>query len=295
MRIGFIGLGNMGAAMAANLLKAGHDLAVWNRSADKADPLVEQGARRANSVAEACAGAELVLSMLADDHAAEAVSLGDDGIVAALEEGALHVSCSTISVDLSKRLATAHAAAAQAYVAAPVFGRPEAAAAAKLFIVACGNTEAVERARPVLETLGQRIFALSEQPETANLVKLSGNFLICSVIEALGEAMALTGKAGVDPHAYLDLLTSTLFGAPVYKTYGGLIADGRFEPAGFAVPLGAKDIRLTLAAAEALTVPMPLAGLIRERFLRLLADGREGQDWSALGGLALEDAGVRRA
>jgi 3-hydroxyisobutyrate dehydrogenase-like beta-hydroxyacid dehydrogenase len=291
MKIGFIGLGRMGAGMAANLVRAGHDVTVFNRDAAKAAPLVAQGARAAEHVGAACAGAAIVLSMLADDRAVETLALGDGGMVASLPAGALHVSCSTISVDLSRQLAAAHGQAGQGYLAAPVFGRPEAAAAAKLFVVAAGPAAVIEQARPVLETIGQRVFVLSDAPEAANLVKLSGNFLIAAMLESLGEAMALVGRGGVDLHAYLDLLTSTLFGAPVYKLYGGFIADRKYTPAGFAAPLGLKDIRLALAAGDELRVPLPLASLLRDRFLALLANGGEGLDWSAIGQLPAHDAG----
>jgi 3-hydroxyisobutyrate dehydrogenase-like beta-hydroxyacid dehydrogenase len=292
MRIGFIGLGRMGSGMASNLIQAGHQVAVYNRSPEKAAPLVALGATAAQSVAEACRG-EAVITMLADDPAVESTVFGDEGIRASLAMGALHVSCSTISVELSRRLAEAHAHASQRYVAAPVFGRPEAAAAAKLFVVACGAPDAVEAAGLLLAAIGQRTFVMSTQPEAANLVKLSGNFLIASVIESLGEAMALVGKGGIELPAYLDFLTSTLFTAPVYRTYGALIAEGRFEPAGFAAPLGQKDIRLALAAAEDLRVPMPLASLLRDRFLTLLAHGGDALDWSAIGQLAAEAAGAK--
>jgi 3-hydroxyisobutyrate dehydrogenase-like beta-hydroxyacid dehydrogenase len=282
----------MGAAMAANLVKAGHDVTVFNRSAEKAAPLAELGAHVAGQVGGACGG-EAVVSMLADDTAVDSVVFGEGGILATLPHGAVHVSCSTISVALSKRIAEAHAEAGQLYVAAPVFGRPEAAAAAKLFVVAAGAPGAVDKVRPLLEAVGQRVFAMSDSAEVANLIKLSGNFLIASVIESLGEAMALVGKAGVDPHAYVDMLTATLFNAPVYKTYGGLIADRKFTPAGFAAPLGLKDIRLALAAGDALRVPMPVASLLRDRFLTLLAQGGDWLDWSAVGGMAARDAGEK--
>jgi 3-hydroxyisobutyrate dehydrogenase-like beta-hydroxyacid dehydrogenase len=177
-------------------------------------------------------------------------------------------------------------------VAAPVFGRPEVAAAGQLFVVAAGPSDAVSAAQPLFEAVGQRTFVVSQTQKAANLVKLSGNFLIAAVIESLGEAIALVDKAGVDRHKYLELLTSTLFTAPVYKTYGALIADRRFEPAGFAVPLGQKDIRLALAAAEELNVPLPLASLLRDRFLTLRAHGGDNLDWSAIGGLAAKDAGA---
>jgi 3-hydroxyisobutyrate dehydrogenase-like beta-hydroxyacid dehydrogenase len=201
------------------------------------------------------------------------------------------VSSSTISVPLSERMTAAHAEAGQLFVAAPVFGRPEAARAAKLFVVAAGDRATLEAISGVLDAFSQRTFIVSEEPKAANLVKLSGNFLITSVIESLGEAMALIGKAGVDKHQYLDILTSTLFGAPIYKTYGELIAGERFEPAGFAARLGQKDIRLVLAAAEDLQVPMPVASLIRDRFLTLLARGGADLDWSAIGALPAWEAG----
>jgi len=290
MKIGFLGLGQMGAGMAANLLKAGHEVAVYNRSVAKTEPLAQQGAKVAGTVADACTGAA-VYSMVADDKALEAMAFGADGILASLPKNAIHISASTISVALSEKLTQAHAKAGQRFVAAPVFGRPEAAAAAKLFVVAAGAPAALAECAPLFEAIGQRSFIFGETPSVANIVKLSGNFLIGSVIEALGEAFALTGKAGVDAHAYLDLLTSTLFNAPVYKTYGGLIAGGVFEPAGFAAPLGQKDIRLTLAAAEALNVPMPIASLLRDRFLTLIAQGGETLDWSAIGRLAAKDSG----
>jgi 3-hydroxyisobutyrate dehydrogenase-like beta-hydroxyacid dehydrogenase len=166
-----------------------------------------------------------------------------------------------------------------------------AAAAGKLYVLAAGRPDALEKVAPLLDAIGQRTFVLSGPPETANLVKLSGNFLIAAVIESLGEALALVGKGGVDRHQYVEILTSTLFSAPVYKTYGGLIADGKFEPAGFEAPLGLKDMRLALTAAEDLRVPLPLANLLRDRFLTLLAHGGDKLDWSAIGGLAARDAG----
>jgi 3-hydroxyisobutyrate dehydrogenase-like beta-hydroxyacid dehydrogenase len=230
--------------------------------------------------------------MLADDAAVEEVVFGDDGVTGVLREGAIHVSMSTISVALSERLAAVHAKAGQRFVVAPVFGRPDAAAAAKLFIVAAGPPDGVDACGPLFEAIGQRTFRVGEEPKAANLVKLSGNFLIASVIEALGEALALVGKAGVDRRQYLELLTSTLFTAPVYKTYGGQIVEQKFEPAGFAAPLGEKDIRLTLAAAETLRVPMPLANLLHDRLLTLLARGGDALDWSAIGQLAARDAGL---
>jgi 3-hydroxyisobutyrate dehydrogenase-like beta-hydroxyacid dehydrogenase len=291
MDIGFIGLGKMGHGMAVNLVHAGHTVSVYNRTSAKAEELAAQGATQAHTVSEACGG-EVVITMLADDAAVEEVVFGEQGVLASLAPGGTHVSSSTISVDLSRRLTAAHRAAEQHYVAAPVFGRPEAASAAKLFVVAGGTPERLEALRPVFDAIGQRTFVVSEQQHAANLVKLTGNFLIASVIESLGEVIALVGKAGVDLQQYVDILTSTLFNAPVYQTYGGLIARQEFEPAGFAATLGLKDVRLALAAAEELAVPLPIASLLRDRFVALLANGGGDLDWSAISSLAARDAGV---
>ena len=289
MRVGFIGLGHMGSGMAENLIKAGHEVTVYNRTRDKEQTLLDRGAVSAIRIADACRGVA-VFSMLADDRAVEGVVYGDQGILAHLPKGAIHISSSTISVALSERLTADHAAAGQQFIAAPVFGRPDMAAVGQLFVVAAGASEAIERATPLLQAIGQKIFVVSDMPKAANLVKLSGNFLLASVIKSLGEAMALVGKAGLDRRQYLNFLTSTIFDVPVYKTYGGLIANRKFEPAAFGAPLGHKDIRLALAAAEDLRVPMPLASLLHDRFLTLLAHGGDNLDWSAIGQLAAKDA-----
>jgi 3-hydroxyisobutyrate dehydrogenase-like beta-hydroxyacid dehydrogenase len=217
--------------------------------------------------------------------------LGGDGVVASLRGGALYISSSTISVALSERLSEAHAKHGQRYIAAPVFGRPDAAAAAQLVAVAGGQKSAIETARPVLEAIARKVFVIGDAPQAANLVKLSGNFLNASVIESLGEALALITKGGIDRGRYLEILGS-LFNVPAYNIYGALIANGRFEPAGFAAPLGQKDIRLLLAAADTLGVPMPLGSLLRDRFLTLIAQGGERFDWSAIGALPARDAGL---
>jgi len=289
MKIGFIGLGQMGSAIAANILKAGHELVVFNRTAAKAEPLVAKGAVLASDIAAACR-ADIVFTMLANDEALGDVAFGEHGIIANLAEGAVHVSMSTISIALSGQLAEAHEKAHQHFVSAPVFGRPAAAEAAQLFVVAAGQKDVVEKITPVLSAVGQKTTHLSENPIDANLVKLSGNFMIASVIETLGEAMALVGKQGIDKHVFLDILTSGLFNAPVYKTYGALIADQKFEPAGFAAPLGKKDVGLVLSAAESLKVPMPVASLLRDRFIALLAQGGDSLDWSAISSLSIKDA-----
>jgi len=290
MKVGFIGLGNMGSAMASSLLKAGHEVTVHNRTAAKAQPLVDQGAKFGAQIGDTCRG-DVVITMLADDAALESTVFGDGGILASLRKGTIHISCSTISVALSERLTEAHGKNGQGFAAAPVFGRPQAAAAAKLFIAAAGSSDILDACNPIFEAIGQKTFRFGGNPSSANLVKLSGNFLIASVIESLSEAMALVSKGGLDQHQYLDFLTSTLFNAPVYKTYGGLIADRKFTPPGFVAPLGLKDVRLTLAAGESLRVPLPLASLIRDRFLTLLARGGEKLDWSAISQVAAEDSG----
>lgn len=292
MKVGFIGLGHMGAGMAANLIKAGHELTVYNRTPAKAQKLVELGAQDAPQIADACGG-DVVITMLANDEAVEAVVFGEQGLLRSLNKGATHLSMSTISIALSERLTAAHASADQHFVTAPVFGRPDAAAVGKLFIVAAGASVAFQACKPLLDAMGQKVFHVSDEPKAANLVKLSGNFLTASVIEAFGEAMALVGKAGIDRRRYFEILTSTLFSGPVFTNYGALVAEQKFEPAGFAAPLGEKDIRLTLAAADTLRAPMPLAGLVHDRFLRLLAHDGEQLDWSAIGQLAAVDAGLK--
>jgi 3-hydroxyisobutyrate dehydrogenase-like beta-hydroxyacid dehydrogenase len=293
MKVGFIGLGHMGAGMVASLLKAGHEVTVYNRTRSKSDDLVKRGAIAGATVSDACQG-DVVVTMLADDTAVERVTYGDGGILASLRKGTAHISSSTISVALSERLTADHASAGQHFVSAPVFGRPDVAAAGELSVIAGGTKEAIKGVTPVLDAIGKQTFIVSDAPKAANLVKLSGNFLIASVIESLGEAMALVAKDGIDRQQYVEILTSTLFGSPVYKTYGKLIADGKFEPAGFAAPLGYKDIRLVLAAADNLRVPMPLASLLRDRFLTLLAQDGDHLDWSAIGRLAGRDSGEKQ-
>jgi 3-hydroxyisobutyrate dehydrogenase-like beta-hydroxyacid dehydrogenase len=289
--VGFIGLGNMGSAMATRLLEAGFDVTVYNRSPGKAEALAARGATVAATVAQACAG-DVVITMLANDDAVDAVVTGEGGVLATLREGATHISSSTISAALSKRLTAAHAAVGRQYMTATVLGRPEAVAAGKLFVLAAGPAQVVDPLMPVLDALGQRTFRVSDVAAVGNVVKLSANFLLANVIESLGEAVALVSKAGVDRRDYIDILTSTLFSAPAYETYGGLIAREEFEPAGFAARLGIKDIRLVLAAAEELEVPLPIASLLRDRFLALLASGGGDLDWSAISTLAQRDAGL---
>jgi len=294
MKVGFIGLGNMGSAMAENVLRAGHELIVYNRTRSRAAELEKAGAKVAGNPAMA-APTEVVITMLADDAAVEDVVFGANGIINSMPRGGVHVSMSTISVALSERLTKEHEEHETRFVAAPVFGRPEAAEGGSLFIVAAGAKDAISTCEPLFGLLGQRTFFVGEHPPMANVVKLSGNFLIASMIESLGEAFALIRKHGVDPNAYLDLLTNSLFSAPVYKTYGSIIAAGKYEPVGFRAVLGLKDIRLALQAAESKTMPMPVASLVHDRFLEVIAKGMADADWSSIARIAVEDAGLKAA
>jgi 3-hydroxyisobutyrate dehydrogenase-like beta-hydroxyacid dehydrogenase len=284
MKVGFVGLGAMGGAMAANLLKGVQALTVYNRTQEKAEPLVARGAVLARTPAEAARG-DIVISMLADDAAVQAVVFGGEGLLAALPPGAIHISMSTISFALAERLATARqdstSSRHQCSVDPRRRQRPSYSSSPR------GSRSGFR----VPATFRQRTFVIAAEAPKATLVKLSGNFLIASVIECLGEAFALTSKAGIDREAYLEILTNTLFGSPVYKTYGELIARERYTAAGFKVGLGYKDIHLALDAAETLAAPMPVASFIHDRFLAPIASGAGDLDWSALAGLAERDAG----
>jgi 3-hydroxyisobutyrate dehydrogenase-like beta-hydroxyacid dehydrogenase len=291
MDVGFIGLGHMGQAMARNLLKSGLNVTVWDRTRSRAEALREDGAMVADTPAGACTG-EVVITMLADDRAVEDVILGSGHVLRAMKENAIHVSMSTITTALSEELTQAHRTAGQHFVAAPVFGRPEAAASAQLYIVAAGEAEPVDRCRPLFDAMGQKTFVLGAFPPHANLVKLGGNFLIASVIECLGEAIALMRKADVPAHRFVEILTESLLAAPAYKTYGQLILEEKYQPAGFKMPLALKDIRSVLAAAEAKAVPMPVASLIHDHLLTEVARGNNDLDWSALARLAAENTGL---
>lgn len=292
MKLGFIGLGNMGSPMVRNLLKAGHAVAVYNRTRSKAEELVSAGATVADTPAHACEG-EAVMTMLADDHAVEEMVFGRNGILASGARGLVHASMSTISTALSRRLAEVHEHEGQGYVAAPVFGRPQAAQAAKLVVVAAGRAAHVEKVRPALEAVGQKVFQVAEQPEKANLIKVSGNFMLASMLETLGEVFAVLRKSDVDPHLFLEIVNGNLFRSPVYENYGKLAADEKFEPAGFRLRLGLKDVKLALAAAEEVDAPMPLASLVRDQFLSGVARGYGEIDWAGLAKVAAANAGLK--
>ena len=286
MRVAFCGLGRMGRGMAANLAAAGHEVRAWNRTPGKAPSGVEESP----SVREAASSAEVAITMLADDAAVEGVSRE---LLAALPRGAIHCGMSTISVRLSGRLAREHAERGQSWVAAPVYGRPEAAAARKLFIVTGGSRAALERCGPLFEAMGQGVVEMGETPEHASLTKICGNFVIASLIEMFGEAFALGEKAGVDPQKLSAALSRILFAdAPIPAGYAARVTATQFEPAAFAMPLGLKDVSLALEASGQLQVPLPLASLLRDHFLASLAKGREGWDWGGMAAVVREAAGL---
>jgi len=291
MKIAFIGLGRMGLGMARNLVRAGHTVAVYNRTREKAEALAGGGARVASSPADASRAAEVVMTMVADDHAVEEVVFGDEGIASAMQEDSIHVSHSTISTALARRLSAEHALRSQGYVSAPVFGRPEAADTRNLLVVAAGPHELIDRCRPLFEAIGRQTFVVGSDPWQANVAKLCGNFMIGSVIEALGEAYATLRKAGVAPQLFLEIMNA-LFGSQVIANYGRIIAQEQFEPAGFALKLGLKDARLVLAAAEECAAPMPLANLVHIHLLSALAQGQGEMDWSSMTQVIARNAGL---
>jgi 3-hydroxyisobutyrate dehydrogenase-like beta-hydroxyacid dehydrogenase len=297
MKVGFIGLGNMGQPIASNLIKAGHELTVYNRTKSRAEELLSLGAQVADSPGQAAQEAEVLITMLSNDAAVEQVIFGTEKSTGAIEElptGAIHISMSTISAACGQQLASLHAQAEQGYISAPVFGRPEAAAAAKLWVIAAGDTQQIEHCRPLLDAISQGVFIVGEEASRANVVKLAGNFMIASMLEALGESFALMQKSGVEPKQFLEIINTALFKSPIYENYGNLIVQEKYEPAGFKLRLGLKDVRLVLEAAETATVPMPLASLIHDHFLSGVARGYGDIDWAGLGLINALDAGIEQ-
>jgi 3-hydroxyisobutyrate dehydrogenase-like beta-hydroxyacid dehydrogenase len=278
--------------MALNLIFAGHDVTVYNRTPSRADELAGSGAQVAATPREAAADAEALVTMLSDDAALETVMFGEDGAIAGLPSGAIHVSMSTISVALSQRLAEAHEAAGQAYVAAPVFGRPEAAEGGRLLVVASGPAAAIANCRPVLDAVSHAVVEVGEDVAAANVIKLAGNFLLASAIEAMGEAFALVRKSGVDVDDFFDIANERLIRSPIYERYGKLIIEQRYEPAGFKLSLGLKDVRLALAAAEQVGASLPLGRLLQEHFESAVDRGWADIDWAGLGRVSAADAGL---
>lgn len=280
MKVGFIGLGAMGSAMASNLIAAGYTVTVWNRSPVACEPLVSLGAKAASTPDRAVQG-EVLCSMLANDQAVREVIL-QSGLLDAMDPGTVHVNHATISVALAQDLTEEHAKRGLEYVAAPVFGRPDMAAAGGLNMLAAGKPAAIEKVLPLLQVMGSKVWPMGEAPARASVVKIAGNFMLATAIESMAEATALTRAYGISAADFLEVMTSTLFASPAYQGYGKLIAEQRFKPAGFSLPLGFKDIGLAQAAGEAARVPLPFAGVLRDSFLEALADGGEDLDWSAL-------------
>jgi 3-hydroxyisobutyrate dehydrogenase-like beta-hydroxyacid dehydrogenase len=289
--IGFIGLGNMGLAMATKLLKAGFGLRVYNRTAEKARPLLEQGATLAASPAEAAEPGGIVVTMVTDDRALEDVTLGANGLLDRLGDG-VHLSMSTIAPSTARRLASLDRLRGGAYVASPVFGKPAVATQAKLWIATSGDAAARARVRPLQEVMSQRIFDFGDEPGAANVIKLAGNFLLGAAIEAMAEAFTLAQKHGVPRRQTYEFFTQTLFDCFVYRGYGELIAAEHYQPVGSRPSLIRKDYGLILEAAAAELVPMPLAGLIHERLTATVAKGREDADWAGFAREVSESAGL---
>jgi 3-hydroxyisobutyrate dehydrogenase-like beta-hydroxyacid dehydrogenase len=292
-KIGFIGTGAMGLPMASNLIAAGYHLTVYNRTAAKAQPLIDAGARRAIRAGDVAHPGGVVVSMLADDASLEALVTGEDALAERLAPDGIHISMTTVSPAITRKLAEVHAARGSAIVAAPVFGRPNAAQAKKLWICVSGAEEQKVRVRPIVEAMGQAVFDFGEDPGAANVVKLAGNFMIAAAFEAMSEALTMTRKSGVDPVAAIEMLTRTIFAAPVYQGYGPMIAHRHHTPAGFRLPLGMKDIDLVLKTANEANVPMPIASMLRDRFISAIAKGRADMDWSAIALGAADDAGIK--
>lgn len=281
MNIGFLGLGTMGKPMAANLLKAGHRVRAWNRSPGVASALAADGAHASSTPQDACTDVDVVISMLSDDDATRAVVI-DDGALDAMKPGCIHINMATVSVALALDLERRHLEKGVRYIAAPVLGRVNVAEAGQLNILAAGDAEAMSAVQPLFDILGQKTWMFGDRPERANVVKLAVNTMIAAAIGAMGEGVALTQCYGIPKEDFIELITSTLFAAPVYKGYGSTIAENRYEPAGFKLALGLKDVRLTMEAAEKVSVPLPIASVLRDNHLDSLAHGEGHWDWAAL-------------
>jgi len=289
VRIAFLGLGSMGLPMARNLARSDHNVAVWNRTVSRTNEL--DAVEVAATPAAAAGGADVVITMLSDDRAVDAVTLAEDGLAAGLREGAVHASMSTISAAQSRRLAAAHAEHGQRYVAAPVFGRPDMAESGALWIVAGGDAGAVDTCRPVFELLGQGMIEAGAEPEHANVMKLAGNFILVAAIEAMAEAYTLVRAHGIDTAEFHETIANRLFQSPIYAGYGGMIQAQRYEPPGFLLRHGLKDMSLALRSADEAAVPMPLASLVQHRLLSAVARGWGDIDLAGLGRVAAADSG----
>ena len=291
--IGFVGLGSMGLPIASNLVEAGYTLQVYNRSPQKAQPLLDKGAKLCTNSGNVVESRGIVITMLSNDQALEEVVLGENGILEKLDSGGIHLSMSTVSPATAQKLAEHHERRGAHYLAAPVFGRPDAAAARKLWICLSGNEAAKERVLPVLNVLGQGVFDFGEQVGAANVVKLAGNFLIISAIEAMAEAFTLAEKNGIERTKVAELFGQTLFACPIYQNYGRMIAQEQYQPAGFKLSLGLKDVTLALQTARDSQMPMPLGSLLHDRLMAAVAKGRGDIDWTGLALAISEEAGIK--
>jgi 3-hydroxyisobutyrate dehydrogenase-like beta-hydroxyacid dehydrogenase len=292
-KIGFIGLGNMGINMAKNLIDAGYHLLVFNRTISKADELHQASITVCKSPAEAAKGVHAIITMVADDEVLKETVLGEDGILKTLPKNSVHISMSTISPETSQLLAKHHADTGNSYLTAPVFGRPEAAAAKKLWICVSGDHQTKQIAKPILENLGQGIVDFGETHGGANVVKIAGNFMIMASIEMMAEAYTLAEKNGIDRLKVAEFFGSTIFNAPIFQNYGKLIANKQYEPVGFKSTLGYKDARLAFKLSQASEVPMPTVTLVHNRLLTAVAKGRGETDWvEGIGRGVTDDAGL---
>ncbi len=292
-KLGFIGLGNMGVNMAKNLIAAGYHLQVYNRSIEKANELDQSSITKCKTPAEAAKNVAVVITMLADDDVVMESVNGKDGLLQTLQKGGLHISMSTISPDVAQKISALHKSSGSSYLAAPVFGRPEAAAAKKLFICVSGDHKSKDIAKPILECIGQSIADFGEDPGGANVVKIAGNFMIMSSLEIMAEAFTLAEKHGLDRAKVADFFGSTIFNAPIYQNYGKLIANKQYEPVGFKAKLGYKDARLAFKLAQQSETPMPIGVAIHNRLLSAVAKGWGDRDWvEAVGRGVTEDAGI---
>jgi 3-hydroxyisobutyrate dehydrogenase-like beta-hydroxyacid dehydrogenase len=295
-RVGIVGLGRMGKAMATNLAAAGREVVAYVRRSEQLGPLVTLGLSPTTNISDVCA-CEFVITMLPDDDAVCEVvlghqDLGADGIAKGMLPGAIHLSMSTISTATASRLASEHARYSQGYVAAPVFGNPDAAKARQLFIIAAGAPSDIDRCQRIFDALGQKVYRVGSDPAGANLIKLAGNAMSAASLEILGEVIALARKRGLDPQQLLAILTGTMYGGRLHKVYGEKIATQQYGSGGFLFPLALKDVRLALNEAEQAGVPMPSVSVVRDRLISGIARGYSDQDWSALGLLAAEEAGL---
>ena len=293
--IGFVGLGQMGTAMAANLASAGRQVIAYVRRPEQQGKLAALGLKPTTNITDLF-NCEIVISMLPDDAAVRGIvfgreAVGLDGLGQGLRPGAIHLSMSTISTAAASELASEHALNGQGYVAAPVFGNPDAAKARQLYIVAAGAPTDVERCRPLFDSLGQRTFVVGSDPAQANLIKLLGNMMTATTLEMLGEIVAVLRKCRLDPAQFLDIMTSTMFSGRAHKIYGAKIVARQYAP-GFRLPLALKDVRLALAEADSVGVPMPSVDVVRDRMLTGVARGHANLDWSVLGLIAAEESGI---